>query len=392
MSPQRQVIVHAIRNGHCTPKSIGHFVGKPHKTISKLLYLMEKDGVIGKVGYGKYQVIDSSIELKKPLNIGITQSLDNKIDSSITVSRIESIEQRLSSVETWQKQYDKPPEVPIDNLETIDTNADLESKIKALETENEALKVRLDDKEGDEVARINELGKEKYALQAQINDLRGTIDDLKSENEAIKRTHAKDKESVKHEQDKLVESIKSKNRKLQAQVEQLQAQIKDSQKEAQPLLERNADLESKIEAIQKEAQANIDSLTQKLSEANQEIARQSTEYNELHKKYTALKVDVDDGEAPSAKSTKRKPLTLDSDAKKASVNDVTIEINGQQIVVPDGQVPENRNAFIDAVQRIFFALAMKRQAVVDLLNANGVKTLRGKKFSNDILRKSPFNC
>ena len=382
MSPQRQAIVHAIRSGHCTPKSIGHFVGKPHKTISKLLYLMEKDGVIGKVGYGKYQVENSSIELQKPLNLGIAQTIDNNIGSYITVSRIESIEQRLSSVETWQKQHDEPIKVPIDNLGTIDTHKDLESKIKGLQSENEELKIRLDDKDDDDVASINALEKERYDQQAQINDLKDTI-------LSLKRTHAKDRENFKGEQDKLVQSLKSKNSKLQAQVEQLQAQIEDSKKEAQPLKEQNADLEFKLEAIQTEAQANIDQLTQKLGEAKQENERLASEYNQLHEKYTALKVDVDDGEAPT-KSTKRKPLTLDSDAQKASVNDVTIEIDDQEIVIPDGQVPENREVFLSAIQQI--ASLLGRVDTVKLLNDNGVKTFRGKKFTTDILRKPPFNC
>lgn len=389
MSPQRQAIVHAIRSGHCTPKSIGNFVGKHHKTISKLLYLMEKDEIIGKVGYGKYHVIDSSIELQKPLKLGITQSLDNNIDSSITAPRIESIEQRLSSVENWQKQCNESLKVSIGTLGAIDSNQDLESKIKALESENEALKVRLNDKEDDNVARINALEKERYEQQGQINDLKDTIDGLKNENEVIRHTHAKNRESIKHEQNKLVQSLKSKNSKLQAQVEQLQAQIEDSKKEAQPLKERNADLESKLETIQSEAQANIDSLTQKLGEANQENERLAGEYNKLHEKHTALKAGLNDGSAP-VKMTKRDPLTLDSDATQASVNDVTIEIDGQQIVIPDGQVPENREVFIEAIQKI--ASLLGRVDTVKLLNDNGVKTFRGKKFSNDILRKPPFNC
>jgi uncharacterized coiled-coil protein SlyX len=76
----------------------------------------------------------------------------------------------------------------------------------------------------------------------------------------------------------------------------------------------NGALESKLEAVQSEAQANINSLAQKLSEAKREIQRQSTEYNNLHQKYITLKADVFEGKVP-AKSTTRNPLTLDGEVE-----------------------------------------------------------------------------
>ena len=76
----------------------------------------------------------------------------------------------------------------------------------------------------------------------------------------------------------------------------------------------NEALESKLEAVQSEAQTNINSLAQKLGEAKREIQRQSTEYNNLHQKYIALKADIFDGNAP-VKSTTRNPLTLNGEAK-----------------------------------------------------------------------------
>lgn len=308
--------------------------------------------IVKHLGYGSYSTL-TILRKEYPDVFGVSQkrtntanTVQNTVQNTVTDSMIHSVWQRI------EPRIDDKIQTVLNtkySTTTPDSKAisDFESKIKALESENETLKARLDDKEGDDVARINE-------------------------------------------QDKLVQSLKSKNSKLQSQVEQLQAQIEDSQKEAQPLLERNADLESKLEIIQTEAQANIDSLTQKLNEAKAEIQRQSTEYNKLHKKYIALKTDVADGDAPSTKSTKRKPLTLDSDAQKASVNDVTFEIDEQLIVVPDGQVPENREVFLSAIQQI--ASLLGRVDTVKLLNDNGVKTFRGKKFSNDILRKPPFNC
>jgi len=73
-------------------------------------------------------------------------------------------------------------------------------------------------------------------------------------------------------------------------------------------------LESKLEAVQSDAQVNIDSLTQKLDEAKQENERLASEYNQLHEKYAALKMNLDDGNAP-VKATSRKPLTLDGEAE-----------------------------------------------------------------------------
>lgn len=339
--------------------------------------------IVKHIGYGSYSTL-TILRKEYPDVFGVSQkrtntsnTVHNMVHNTVTDSMIHSVWQRIEP-----RIDDKIQTVFNTQYSTDKRQSHLESKIKALESENEELKVRLDNKEDDSVARINDLEKERLELQGEVLDLRDTVDSLKSENEGIKRTHAKDRENIKGEQDKLVQSLKSKNSKLQLQVEQLQAQ----------LLEQNshADLESKLEAIQKEAQANIDSLTQKLGEANQEIARQSTEYNKLHEKYTALKTDVADGNAPSTKSTKRKPLTLDSDAQKTSVNDITFEVDGQQIVVPDGQVPENREVFIEAIQQI--ASLLGRVDTVKLLNDNEVKTFRGKKFSNDILRKPPFNC
>ena len=97
--------------------------------------------------------------------------------------------------------------------------------------------------------------------------------------------------------------------------EKAKAQVKSEASE-----KKVADLESKLESIQKEAQTNIDSLTQKLGEAKREIQRQSTEYNNLHQKYMALKTDIFDGNAP-VKSATRNPLTLNGEAEAEYIID-----------------------------------------------------------------------
>ena len=79
MSPQRQAIIRAIQNGHNTPKLIGEFVGKHFRTVSKLLYLMEKDNEIEKIGYGKYKVADG---YKESIHIPIQlegDSIENRL-------------------------------------------------------------------------------------------------------------------------------------------------------------------------------------------------------------------------------------------------------------------------------------------------------------------------
>ena len=102
-------------------------------------------------------------------------------------------------------------------------------------------------------------------------------------------------------------SIDSTLEKLQTENEVLQTKNAD-------LVGEVNHLESKLEAVQTEAQTSIDSLTLKLNEATNEIQRQSSEYNKLHKKYVVLKSDIFDGKVP-VKSTTRNPLTLDGEAE-----------------------------------------------------------------------------
>ena len=205
MSPERQAIIEAIHQGNCTPKAIGNCVGKLPQTISKLLYLMAKQGVVQKSGYGNYSVVEGSIKSTASIESSIAQAL---------LFKVESIENRLSNLEVGQ----------VDSVEpSIDSSID--STLEKLQTENEALQAKNTD------------------LVAEVNHL-----------------------------------------------------------------------ESKLEKVQGEAQANIDSLTQKLNEASNEIQRQSTEYNQLHKKYVALKTDIFDGKVP-VKSTSRKSLTLNGEAE-----------------------------------------------------------------------------
>jgi len=208
MSPERQAIIEAIHQGNCTPKAIGDYVGKLPQTISKLLYLMAKQGAVQKSGYGNYSVVEGS-----------TKSIDS-IESSIAqalLTKVESIENRLSSLEVGQGRSEPVIEPSIDSS--------IDSTLEKLQTENEVLQT----KNADLVAKVNHL-------------------------------------------------------------------------------------ESKLEAVQTEAQTSIDSLTLKLNEATNEIQRQSGDYNKLHEKYTALKGGIDDGNAP-VKSTSRKSLTLNGEAE-----------------------------------------------------------------------------
>jgi len=87
---------------------------------------------------------------------------------------------------------------------------------------------------------------------------------------------------------------------------------------AKSLQTKNADLESKLEAVQSEAQATIDELNQKRLEDKTEIQRQTKEYSDLHQKYADLKAKLDttDGSAPAAKKKKRDPVVLDSEIVK----------------------------------------------------------------------------
>ena len=177
------------------------------------------------------------------------------------------------------------------------------------------------------------------ALKKQLNDACSLIEDNKKDNlkDVFKNemtSHLKDvyrrldnlegqlslnlEDDVELETDTALSELRQMWLDAVGQYQILESKIDEEKARAQAKSEASekkvVDLESKLEAVQAEAQTNIDSLAQKLSEAKKEIQRQSTEYNNLHKKYMALKTDIFDGNAP-VKSTNRKSLTLDGEAE-----------------------------------------------------------------------------
>ncbi len=197
MTPERQAIMKAVIDGHCSPKAIGQAIGKSHKTISKLLYVMVQTGLIQKVGFGQYAVTSDSPE-----------SL-NKVDNDDIKSRLSSIEKRLHSLESWKTGRDNDIESAVDNQASLqEENAVNEAVITAAEL--------------------------------------------------------------------------------------------------------------KIKTIKAEAQETIDDLTHKLSDALKEINRLANEYNALHEKMATMKRDK-----PAPKSTKREPLTVDSEAQRVKAQIIT---------------------------------------------------------------------
>ena len=87
MTPERKAIIDAIQQGYQTPKSIGEHLGKPPHTISKLLYVMSKKGLLKKVGYARYIVgnyIEQSID--KSVNISLLQIdklIQQRVDAAL---------------------------------------------------------------------------------------------------------------------------------------------------------------------------------------------------------------------------------------------------------------------------------------------------------------------
>jgi len=143
MSPERQAIIEAIHQGNCTPKEIGDYVGKLPQTISKLLYLMAKQGVVQKSGYGNYSVVEGSIKS--------TASIESSIAKAL-LTKVESIENRLSNLEVGQ----------VDSVEpSIDSSID--STLEKLQTENEALQA----KNTDFVAEVNSLESKLDKVQGE---------------------------------------------------------------------------------------------------------------------------------------------------------------------------------------------------------------------------------
>ena len=146
MSPERQAIIDAIHQGNCTPKEIGDYVGKLPQTISKLLYLMAKQGVVQKSGYGNYSVVEGS-----------TKSIDS-IESSIAkalLTKVEAIENRLLSLEVGQGSSEPVIESSIDSS--------IDSALEKLQTENEVLQT----KNADLVGEVNHLESKLEAVQTE---------------------------------------------------------------------------------------------------------------------------------------------------------------------------------------------------------------------------------
>lgn len=199
MSPERQAIMKAIIDGHCSPKAIGQAIGKSHKTVSKLLYVMTQSGLIQKVGFGQYALTNDS-----PVSL-------DKVDNGDIKSRLSSIEKRLHSLESWKTGRDNDIESAIDNQASL---------------------------------------QEENAI-----------------NEAVVTA-----------------------------------------------------AELKIKTIKAEAQETIDGLTHKLSDALKEINRLAHDYNALHEKMAAMKQDK-----PAPKSTKREPLTVNSEAQRVNPDNLIID-------------------------------------------------------------------
>ena len=56
MTPERQAIIDAIKQGFTTPREIGKNLGKKAQQISKLLYKMRKQGLVERHPGGRYTV------------------------------------------------------------------------------------------------------------------------------------------------------------------------------------------------------------------------------------------------------------------------------------------------------------------------------------------------
>ena len=96
MSPERKAILEAIIAGYQTPNDIGKKLGKETQTISKLLYVMTKKGLIQRMQGGKYVLdksinsVDNQLDLSMPVDKSISMPVDKSI-SCVDISTIESI-------------------------------------------------------------------------------------------------------------------------------------------------------------------------------------------------------------------------------------------------------------------------------------------------------------
>jgi len=161
------------------------------------------------------------------------------------------------------------------------------------------------------------------ALKRQLNDKRSLIEDNKKDNlegikDVLKDAITNNLKDVYNRLDNL-EGQLSLNLEDHADLETDTA-LSELRQMWLDAVSKCQVLESKLEAVQSEAQTNIDTLTQKLTETKQENERLAGEYNQLHKKYTVLKTSLDDGNAP-VKSTTRNPLTLNGEAKAEYIID-----------------------------------------------------------------------
>ena len=134
MSPERLEILKAIQNGLHTPREIGERLNKKAQTISKLLYLMNKEGLVQRKDYGEYHTDHQ------------TQLSTNNSDNGLTTASIKSM---------IEEQVEK---------RTTELTNIFKTKMDKLENENIELHTQLE-----------KLGKNQDKLIKQYEDLMTTV-------------------------------------------------------------------------------------------------------------------------------------------------------------------------------------------------------------------------
>lgn len=80
MSPERQAIFTAIKNGNCTIETIAVATARPNQTVSKLIYKLKKLGLVSVDNDSYISMVDN--------NVDMSTQISTPVDDNVNMSKL----------------------------------------------------------------------------------------------------------------------------------------------------------------------------------------------------------------------------------------------------------------------------------------------------------------
>ena len=165
MSPERKAIIEAIMAGCQTPNDIGKKLGKETQTISKLLYVMTKKGLIQRMQGGKYVLDKSMSSVDNQLDLSIS-TVDKSTQPSIDISTIESIVEKALAARLGTSN--------LPHTHNPTKYDDLQAKLEHAQAELD----KQDSENANLLTQVSQLGMENSELVIENQDLSEELQDI----------------------------------------------------------------------------------------------------------------------------------------------------------------------------------------------------------------------